>query len=232
VLDVDRARELIVSSLLRQLGSSCLFEDRFDAGEVLARELELEAGVDAVVVGLARGGIVVGAAVARVLGLPLGPVAVRKIRHPFQPEYALGAVAPGAPAYVRARDGLTDRELAFAVRLARADADRLDRTLRDGRPQPSLVGLTAVVVDDGLATGATMIAAVRWADRRGASRIVAAAPVGARETVDLLRREADEVVCPNAVDDLGAVGLWYADFSQVDDEEVGELLRTSRGSAR
>ena len=218
-----------MSSRLRQLESSCLFEDRLDAGDVLARELEVESGVDAVVVGLARGGIVVGAAVARALGLPLEAVAVRKIRHPRQPEYALGAVAPGAPAYVRARDGLTDRELAIAVRSARADADRLDRALRDDRPPPPLAGLTALLVDDGLATGATMIAAARWADRRGARRIVAAAPVGARDTVDLLRREADEVVCPYAIDDLGAVGRWYADFSEVGDEEVGELLRASRG---
>lgn len=122
--------------------------------------------------------------------------------------------------------------LAIAVGLARAEADALDRKLRDGRPQPSLAGQTVLLVDDGLATGATMIAAARCAGERGAGRIVAAAPVGARETVDLLRREADEVVCPYAVDDLVAVGLWYADFPQVDDEDVAELLRTFHGSAR
>ena len=222
-----------MSERLQQLGSSLLFHDRADAGEVLARELEPEVGGDAVVVvGVARGGIVVGAAVARAFGLPLELVAVRKVRHPWQPEYALGAVTPGGGAYVRARDGLTDRQLAIAVGLARAEADSLDRKLRDGRPQPSLAGRTVLLVDDGLATGATMIAAARWARERGAGRIVAAAPVGARETVDLLRREADEVVCPYAVDDLVAVGLWYADFPQMEDEDVIELLRTFHGSAR
>jgi putative phosphoribosyl transferase len=204
-----------------------LFDDRAHAGTVLAGELEPEVDEDAVVVGLARGGIVVAAAVARALGLPLEMVAVRKVRHPLQPEYALGAVAPGAQAYVRARDGLTNDQLAIAVGAARAEAEALDRTLRDGRPQPSLAGQTVLLVDDGLATGATMIAAARWASELGAQRIVAAAPVGARETVDLLRREADKVVCPCAVDDLVAVGLWYTDFPQVDDGVVTELLRAA-----
>lgn len=217
-------------SRLGQLRSTCLFEDRIDAGELLARELEPEAAVDAVVVGLARGGIVVGAAVARALGLPLEPLAVRKVKHPLQPEYALGAVAPGAGVYVRARDGLTDSQLTAAIVLARAEAEALDRRLRGGRPQRSLDGQTALLVDDGFATGATMIAAARWASARGARRIVAAAPVGARDTVTLLRREVDEVVCPYVVDDLGAVGLWYADFAQMDDEEVGELLTAFHGS--
>ena len=100
-----------MSERLQQLGSSLLFHDRADAGEVLARELEPEVGGDAVVVvGVARGGIVVGAAVARAFGLPLELVAVRKVRHPWQPEYALGAVTPGGGAYVRARDGLISRE--------------------------------------------------------------------------------------------------------------------------
>ena len=201
-----------------------------DAGELLARELEPEAVVDAVVVGLARGGIVVGAAVARALGLPLEPLAVRKVKHTLQPEYGIGAVASGAGVYVRARDGLTDRQLAAAIVVARAEAEALDRRLRGGRPQPSLYGQTALLVDDGFATGATMIAAAHWASARGARRIVAAAPVGARDTVALLRREVDEDVCPYVVDDLGAVGLWYADFAQVDDEEIGELLRASHAS--
>ena len=216
-----------------------------DAGELLARELEPEAVVDAVVVGLARGGIVVGAAVARALGLPLEPLAVRKVKHPLQPEYGIGAVASGAGVYVRARGGLTDRQLAAAIVVARADVEALDRRLRGGRPQPSragrgrtpgcrpqpsLDGQTVLLVDDGFATGATMIAAAHWASARGARRIVAAAPVGARDTVALLRREVDEVVCPYVVDDLVAVGLWYADFAQVDDEEIGELLRASHAS--
>lgn len=210
--------------------SSPLFQDRADAGAELARALRPEVDDSAVVVGLARGGVAVAAVVARTLGLPLELVAVRKVKHPLAPEYALGAVAPGAQPYIRSRDGLTDRELAIALGAAGAESEALDRRLRNGHPQPSLAGRTVLLVDDGLATGATMIAAARWAAGLGAGRIVAAAPVGARETVDLLRREADEVVCPHTLDDVGAVGLWYADFAQVDDEEVAALLRASRGS--
>jgi putative phosphoribosyl transferase len=229
--------DLSMSGRRRDLGSLFLFDDRRHAGFVLADALEAEAGEDAVVVGLARGGIVVAAVVARALGLPLEIVAVRKVRYPLQPEYALGAVAPGGQAYVRARDGLTDHQFAAAVARARGEAEALDRTLRDGRPPASLAGRTVLLVDDGLATGATMIAATRWAAGRGARRIVAAAPVGARETVDLLRGAVDEVVCPYPVDNLVAVGLWYADFAEVNDEDVAELFgadgaKTPAGATR
>ena len=109
------------------------------------------------------------------------------------------------------------------------DAARaLDRKLRGARLQPSFAGRTTLLVDDGLATGATMIAAARWAIERGAGWVIAAAPVAAREAVDLVRQEADEVVCPYTADDLGAVGLWYQDFPPVDDEHVAELLRAAR----
>jgi putative phosphoribosyl transferase len=226
LIEAGRWEDLSMSGRRRDLGSLFLFDDRRHAGSVLAGALEPEAGEDAVVVGLARGGIVVAAVVGRALGLPLETVAVRKVRHPLRPEYALGAVAPGGQAYVRARDGGTDHQLAAAVAAARAEAEALDRTLRDGRPRASLAGRAVLLVDDGLATGATMIAATRWAAGRGARRVVAAAPVGARETVDLLRRAADEVVCPYPVDNLVAVGLWYADFAQVNDEDVAELVGT------
>ncbi len=208
----------------RQLGSSLLFADRRDAGEVLARSLEREARLGTIVVGLARGGIVVGAAVAGALGLPLDLVAVRKVRHPGNLEYAVGAVAPGTPAYVRGRDGLTPRELGLAIDLARAEADRLDRTLRRGRPQPAFQDRPVVLVDDGLATGASMVAAARWVHGQGADRIVAAAPVASREAISILRREVCDVVCPHVVDDFRSVGLFYAHFPPVDDDEVEQLL--------
>lgn len=200
------------------------FDDRAHAGSILAGELRPKIEEDAVVIGLARGGIVVAAAVARALGLSLEAVAVRKVGHPLQPEYALGAVGPSGPPYLRARNGLTHEQLVIAIAAAHSEARALDHTLHGDRPQLSLAGRTVVLVDDGLATGATMIAAARWARGLRARRIVAAAPVGARETVELLRREVDDVVCPYAVDDLGAVGLWYADFSAVDDSEVSKLL--------
>jgi len=201
-----------------------LFADRRDAGRVLARALEAERGTDAVVVGLARGGVVVAAEVARELGLPLDVVAVRKVGHPYQPEYALGAVAPGDGVYVRDPGGLTPRELAAQVDRAQARAAELDLTLHAEHEPVPLAGRTCLLVDDGLATGATMIAAVRWARSRGASRVVAAVPVGARQSMAVLRTEADAVVCPHELSDLVAVGLWYRSFGQVDDAEVAALL--------
>ena len=135
-----------------RLASPFIFRDRLHAGAVLARALDRKVDEDRVVVGLARGGVVLAARVARALRLPLDLVAVRKVTHPLQPEYALGAVAPGAQAYVRARDGLTHEQLATAIALAQSNARALDRKLRGARLQPSFAGRTALLVDDGLAT--------------------------------------------------------------------------------
>ncbi len=201
-----------------------LFADRRDAGRVLAREIEGAGLAEGVVVGLARGGVVVAAEVAQALGLPLDVVAVRKVGHPWQPEYALGAVAPGGSVYVRDPGGLTEAELATQVEAAEARAAELDRTLHAGREPIPLAGRTCLLVDDGLATGATMIAAVRWARSRGAARVVAAVPVGAQQSAALLRGEADAVVCPHELADLVAVGLWYRAFGQVGDAEVAGLF--------
>lgn len=199
------------------------FFDRFEAGRELARSLA-EQGEATVVVGLARGGVQVASEVARVLEAPLDAVAVRKVGHPMQPEYAVGAVAPGGIAYVRAHDGLTDAELNAAVTAARQAADELDQRLHRQQPPVPVAGKTAVLVDDGLATGATMIAAARWARAAGARRVVAAVPVGAAQTVARLQDEVDEVVCVRESESLGAVGCWYARFDQVGDDEVVRLL--------
>ncbi len=205
-----------------------LFADRRDAGRVLARALADEQRPGAVAVGLARGGVVVAAEVAHALGLPLDVVAVRKVGHPWQPEYALGAVAPGGGVYIRDPGGLGEAELARQVDAALARAAELDRTLHAGREPVPLAGRSCLLIDDGLATGATMIAAIRWARSRGAARVVAAAPVGALQSAAQLRREADAVVCPNALADLVAVGLWYRAFDQIGDAEVIALLESAR----
>jgi putative phosphoribosyl transferase len=200
------------------------FHDRFDAGVALADALPADLRSGVVVVGLARGGVQTAAAVAERIGAPLDVVAVRKIGHPLQPEYALGAVAPGSDGvYLRAHDGLTDRELAEVVGNAKRAADELDRRLHALHAPVDVTGCTVLLVDDGLATGATMIAAVRWARGRGAGRVVAAVPVAAAASAAALRHEA-EVVCPNEIDDLGAVGYWYERFDQVTDAEVTALL--------
>jgi len=163
--------------------------------------------------------------------LPLDVVAVRKIGHPWQPEYALGAVAPGGDGvYLRSHDGLDEAALGRMVELAKAKADVLDRRVHARRAPLDLRGKTVVLVDDGLATGATMVAAVRWARGGGAARVVVAVPVGAAHSVRFLGAEADEVVCPHAEEDFRAVGFWYDVFSQVDDGEVVALLDEARAS--
>lgn len=208
------------------------FSNRFEAGRELARSLAEVKGDTAVVVGLARGGVQVASEVARAIGAPLDALAVRKVGHPLQPEYAVGAVAPGGIAYVRASDGLTDAELAAAVADAARAADELDGRLHNRCTPVPLTGKTAVLVDDGLATGATMIAAARWARAAEARRVVAAVPAGAAQTVALLRAEVDDVVCLRASKSFGAVGFWYHDFDQVDDREVIELLEAAAGRHR
>jgi putative phosphoribosyl transferase len=205
-----------------------LFADRSDAGRALAAELERERGPELVVVGLARGGVPVAAEVARALQAPLDAVAVRKVGHPWQPEYGIGAVTPGDGVYVRAHDGLTDEQLAAAVERARQKAASLDEKLHREHGRLELAGKTVLVIDDGLATGGTMIAALRWARGAGAARVVAAVPVAAAETLGLVRAEADEVVCPHAISPFFAVGVWYRSFGQIDDSEVVRLLGENR----
>jgi len=201
------------------------FRDRREGGQALAGTLGAARHVDGVVVALARGGIVVADEVARELGLPLDVVAVRKVGHPLQPEYAIGAVAPGSHGvYVRASDGLTEAEIAAAVERALAASEELDRQLHERRMPIDVEGKEVVLVDDGLATGATMVAAIRWARGRGARRVIAAVPVAATQSAALIRREADELVCPNELEQFGAVGFWYEQFGQVDNDEVIGIL--------
>lgn len=206
-----------------------LLRDRVDAGGRLADALEDRRLEGAVVVGLARGGVPVGAEVARRLSLPLDALAVRKVGHPWQPEYAIGAVAPGPDGvFVRSPSGLGDDELGRIVGRAKIEANRLDAALHERVPPLDLAGKTALLVDDGLATGATMVAAVRWARGQGASHVLVAVPVAAAQSLVVLRREADEVVCPHERYDFGAVGFWYDVFDQVSDEQVAALLEERR----
>ena len=223
-----------METLSRYIERTRGFASRREAGRFLARELENAGALDSsigriVVIGLARGGVEVAAEVASTLHAPLDAVAVRKVGHPLQPEYGIGAVAPGGVEYIRAHDGLTEEELAEAVRVAAMKAEALDATLHAHRAPVNLDGATCILVDDGLATGGTMVAAIRWAHARGARRVVVAVPVGADATLRSVEADddVDAVFCLVAPFDFGAVGFWYDDFHQVSDEDVVELLSAS-----
>ena len=204
------------------------FIDRADAGRRLADRLEHLRGEDVVVLGLPRGGVPVAFEVARQLGAPLEVVVVRKLGVPFQPELALGAVGEDGALVlneeVLRHAHLSAAELADIEHRARAEVVRRAQRFRTGRPRLPLVGRTAVVVDDGVATGATALAACRICRAQGAARVVLAAPVCAGDTAVRLAREVDGLVCLLAPRGFAAVGEYYADFTQTLDEEVVELL--------
>ena len=206
------------------------FPDRSSAGLQLAEVLGGYAGRDdAVVLALPRGGVPVAAQVARRLGLDLDVLVTAKMGAPGQEELALGAVGPGGVSVandeLRKALRLPARALDALADEARAEVERREREYRGAQaPPPRVEGRTAILVDDGLATGASMRAAVAAVRRMGAARVVVAVPVGARDSCDALRREADEVHCLAVPSLLRAVGEHYDDFEQVSDEEVRQLL--------
>jgi predicted phosphoribosyltransferase len=205
------------------------FRDRKYAGRALARRLANLAGrSDVTVLALPRGGTPVAYEVAKALHAPLDVLVVRKLGVPWNPEFAMGAIASGGERLI---DDMLVRELGISTRdveeVASNEAyelERRERVYRGGRPAPDLRGRTVILVDDGLATGSTMRVAVRAARRQSPARVVVAAPVAAPEACELLRGEADEVVCAEMPDPFLGVGRWYLDFSQTSDQEVCRLL--------
>ncbi|SKA35866.1 putative phosphoribosyl transferase [Enhydrobacter aerosaccus] len=202
------------------------FKDRTDAGCLLAQALAVYRDKNPVVLALPRGGVPVAAEVAKALNAPLDLVLVRKIGAPMQPELAIGAVVDGAdPIVVRNAEiisatGTTPIEFdKICVREA-AEIERRHRAYLGNRPPVPLQGATAIVVDDGIATGATMMAALRAIRRRQPAKLVLAVPTAAPESLGSLRREADATVCLTAPDYFGSVGAFYEDFRQISDEEV------------
>lgn len=211
-----------------------IFEDRIDAGERLAEALKEYAGPDTVVLGIPRGGVIVAEVVARTLGVPLDVVVPRKVGAPGNPELGLGAVAPGVRVldpWLIERLGVTEEYLEREIAAEEAETIRRLRVYRDDRPPLELTGKTAIVIDDGVATGGTAVAAIRWARAQGAGKVVLAVPVAPPQTMERLRREADEVVALATPEPFFAVGEWYRRFEQTSDEEVIEALRRAAGAA-
>jgi predicted phosphoribosyltransferase len=205
-----------------------LFRDREEAGRLLAGALADRGLDDAICVGLARGGIVPAREIARRLALPLDVLAVRKVGYPGEPEYAIGAVTPGGGRVLRNAGHIPEEMVESAVIVAQRRAEELDQKLHREHPAVSPAGRPVLLADDGLATGTTMVAAIRWAREAGATRVVVAVPVGPPETVAALEAQADEVVCLEQPAGFGAVGFWYEDFAEVTDERVREILAGAR----
>jgi putative phosphoribosyl transferase len=205
------------------------FRNRTEAGRLLARELDRYADRgDVVVLALPRGGVPVGYEVAKALGAPLDVCAVRKLGVPGHRELAMGAIASGG-LIVRDQElvhrlGIPEELIRRAIADELRELERREAAYRGVREPPQLDGKTVILVDDGLATGATMRAAALAVREQSPARVIVAVPVAAAETCERLRDDVDEVICALTPEPFYAVGLWYDDFSQTSDEEVGELL--------
>jgi len=213
--------------------TSALFRDRADAGNALAAAVKLEldgklASGKALVLAIPRGGVPIGRDVAAALGADLDLVVPRKLGAEGNPEYAIGAVMSDGTLYLNPEalsiTGATPEYIEAEKGREMREAARRLEAYRGGRQEPSLSGRVVIVVDDGIATGATMVAALRWVRSREAGMVVAAAPVAPSSTVAELRQEADLVVCPHTPDPFYAIGAFYESFGQVSDEEVKEIL--------
>jgi predicted phosphoribosyltransferase/dienelactone hydrolase len=205
------------------------FIDRADAGRRLAEKLPHLRSESPVVLGLPRGGVPVAYQVARALHAPLDIVVVRKLGVPYHPELGFGAIGEGGAKVVSddivRMTHVSRYDLEEVERHEQAELDRQAHRFRDGRPRTDLSGRTVIVVDDGVATGATALAACQVVRAQGAGRVVVAVPVAAPDALAALRVEADAVVCLHSPESFFAVGEWYRDFSQTGDEEVSALLK-------
>ncbi len=206
------------------------FLDRAEAGRKLARALASYQNQSPVVLALPRGGLPVGAEIAAALHAPLDIVLVRKVSVPYQPELAMGAVVDGGePITVRnegviSAAGVSEREFKAACSRELVEIERRRQLFLGSRRRAEIAGHTAIVTDDGVATGATARAALRAIRKRGPRTLVLAVPVAASDTIAELRSEVDALVCLEAPHRFGAVGSFYADFRQVEDEEVSAIL--------
>lgn len=207
------------------------FKDRSDAGRQLAVALAEYKGQRPVVLALPRGGVPVAAEVATVLAAPLDLILVRKIGVPFQPELAMGAIVDGsAPLIVRNEEvirlaGIDELDFEAVCDRELAEIDRRRQRYLGTRERVEIAGRTTIVIDDGIATGATTRAALQAARMRNPKTLILAVPVAPTDNLAAMRQEADEVICLEDHADFGAIGLYYYDFRQVSDDEVIETLR-------
>lgn len=205
------------------------FNDRHDAGKVLAERLRpYAAGRDVLVLGLPRGGVPVAHEIAVALNAPLDVFVVRKLGAPFNEEFAIGAIASGRMVSIDDRSvemlGVQPWQVERVVRAEARELTRREQVYHRGRAFPSVAGKTVIVVDDGLATGSTMRAAIQAIRSQHPARVIAAAPIGARDACHMVRTIADQCICALTPEPFGGVGAWYRDFTQTTDDEVLALL--------
>lgn len=213
-----------------------LFEDRFEAGRVLASKLgEFSGRQDVVVLALPRGGVPVGYEVAQALHAPLDVFVVRKLGPPGQEELAMGALASGGITVLNREViqalGIPQQTIDAVVATEQIELERREREYRDGRPAVNVRGRVAIVVDDGLATGSSMRVAAKALRKEAAAQIVVGVPVASASTCAEFEAEVDKIVCATVPEPFWAVGQWYRDFSQTTDEEVRELLARAAASS-
>lgn len=212
------------------------YKDRRDAGSQLALKLRSYAGRDDVIIlALPRGGVPVGYEVARELGAPLDIFVVRKLGVPGHEELAMGAIASGGVLVLNhsivTSLGIPRSMIDHVTAVEREELARREQELRGGNPMPELKGRTVILVDDGLATGSTMRAAVAAVRKQGPARLVVAVPAAAPATCEELRHEVDEIICAETPEPFYAVGAWYEDFAQTSTREIRELLERAREDA-
>lgn len=208
------------------------FQDRSDAGRQLALRLRQHGGSDAIVLALPRGGVPVGFEVARALNIPLDVLLVRKLGVPGQEELAMGAIASGGIQLLNnaliTTLGIGAEAVSAVQQREQAELSRREHAYRKGCPLADVTEKSVILVDDGIATGSTMQAAIASLRKRNVRRIIVATPVAPAPVVDSLRNVADEVVVVLTPRDFGGVGWWYEDFSQTSDDEVQRLLEASQ----
>jgi predicted phosphoribosyltransferase len=211
-----------------QFGEQALYRDRIEAGVALAERLKSYRGPRTLVVGIPRGGVTVAAEVARLLEAELDVIVARKLGAPGQQELAIGAVTADGGRFLNqeilAALGVSEPYLEAITKVQMAEAHRREDWLRSLRPPVPVTGRTVLLIDDGLATGATMRASARSLRQRHPARLVAAVPVGSRTACAALRSEVDEVVCLRQPEPFVAIGIYYHHFEPVEDEQVRELL--------
>ncbi len=212
-----------------------MFRDRTDAGRKLAAALSAYRGrKDAIILAIPRGALQIGKVLHAELGLPLDIIITKKIPHPFNDEYAIGAVGPDGEHFVNAGAAaqVAPEYIESQIGRLRAAVEERYGLYRGSAPKPALGGKTVILIDDGIATGSTMLAAIHVLRKQNPAKIVAAIPVGPPDSVAMLKAEADEVVCLMQPEMFFAIGAFYESFEQVDDKEAIAILRGCRGKPR